>query len=234
MANNMLINGKADYPCNETTLTCTPNTRKAEFRFETGKKHLLRLINTGAEAIIFFSIDGYELTVIANDFVPVVPYTTNLVKLAVGQRTDIIVTGKNSSTEAVWMRITEGPSGLGPAGATGCSLNDGISFEQTAAIYYQNANTSLPPTTTNEIDPSLLLFPENCANEPLNETVPAFAMPLKEPTITLNFLMTGADNATGAFVWYMNNVTFLVDYNDPYVIQSANTICRSIRHFWPD
>jgi FtsP/CotA-like multicopper oxidase with cupredoxin domain len=109
MANNMLIQGKGDYQCNNTELACTPNTPKAQFRFETGKKHLLRLINSGAEAIIFFAIDGYDMTVIANDFVPVVPYKTNLVKLAVGQRTDIIVEGKDDPTEAVWMRISEGP-----------------------------------------------------------------------------------------------------------------------------
>ena len=201
MANNMLIQGKGDYQCNNTALPCVPNAGKAQFKFETGKKHLLRLINSGAEALIFFSIDGYELTVIANDFVPVVPYKTSIVKLAVGQRTDIIVEGKNSSTEAVWMRITEGPSGLGPTGATGCSLNDGLSPDTSAAIYYQDADTSIPPNTTNQVDPSVLLFPLNCANDDLNKTVPAFAMPVKEPTVTLNLLMTGGDNSTGAFVW---------------------------------
>lgn len=109
MANNMLIQGKSDYNCSTTNLTCAPNAPTAEFRFQTGKKHLLRLINHSAEAVIFFSIDGYNVTVIANDFVPVVPYTTDLVTLAVGQRTDIIVEGGNDTTEAVWLRITEGP-----------------------------------------------------------------------------------------------------------------------------
>lgn len=202
MADNMLIQGKADYPCNATTLACTPNAPKAQFKFQTGKKHLLRLINHSAEALIFFSIDGYEnLTVIANDFVPIVPFTTNLVKLGVGQRADIIVEGKNDPTESVWMRISEGPSGLGPTGETGCSLNTGVSFEQTAAIYYEDADTSKVPITVNQIDPELLLFPNACTNSPLNESVPVYAMPVKEPDVTLNFLMTGGYNATGAFVW---------------------------------
>jgi FtsP/CotA-like multicopper oxidase with cupredoxin domain len=171
------------------------------------------LINHAAEALLFFSIDGYEMTVIANDFVPVEPYQTDLVVMGVGQRTDVIVTGKSNAKEAVYMRVTEGPSGLGPAGQTGCSLNTGVSIEAIAPIYYENADTSILPNTTSDIDPSRYLFPNNCGNQPLSETVPSYAMEVKQPDKTLNFLMTGNYNSTGAFVWYMNNVTFMGDYN---------------------
>lgn len=208
------------YNCSNTNLTCTPDAPAAQFKFQSGKKHLLRLINHSAEALIWFAIDGYELTIIANDFVPVVPYNVDVVKLAVGQRTDIIVQGGNDTTEAVWMRITEGPSGLGATGTTGCSLNDGLSYEVTAAIYYEDADTSIPPNTTSTISTSELLFPDGCANEPLNMTVPAFVMPVTEPDTTVEFLMTGADNSTGEFVWYMNNITFLGDYNDPSLLEA--------------
>lgn len=108
----MLINGKNNYPCASTSLTCVDNAGISEFRFHSGKKHLLRLINHSAEAIIFFSIDGYNMTVVANDFVPLTPYITDLVTLSVGQRMDVIVEGIGSSTDAVWMRITEGPCKL--------------------------------------------------------------------------------------------------------------------------
>ncbi|KAK5110179.1 hypothetical protein LTR62_006175 [Meristemomyces frigidus] len=103
MANNMLINGKNNYPCANATggHTCTPNAGLASFKFESGKKHRLRLINHAAEALVFFSIDGYEMTVIANDFVSVVPHQTDLVQTGVGQRTDVIVTGRNNSKESV-------------------------------------------------------------------------------------------------------------------------------------
>lgn len=220
MANNMLIQGKANYNCSNTNLTCTPNAGAAQFKFQSGKKHLLRLINHSAEAIIFFSIDGYNVTVVANDFVPVVPYQTDLVTIAVGQRTDIIVEATGNPTDSVWMRITEGPSGLGPAGETGCSLNDGNAFETTAAIYYENADTSVPPNTTSSINDSRYLFPTNCANQPLDLTVPQYAMPLKEPTVTLNITMTGGYNTTGQFVWWMNNQTFYADYNDPSLLEA--------------
>ncbi|KAK3676264.1 hypothetical protein LTR78_004014 [Recurvomyces mirabilis] len=198
----MLINGKNNYPCGNATVgqTCTPNAGLASFKFQSGKKHRLRLINHAAGALLFFSIDGYEMTVIANDFVPVEPYRTDLVIMGVGQRTDIIVTGKNNPKEAVLMRVSEGPSGLGPQGQTGCSLNTGVSIEAIAPIYYEDADTTIIPNTTSSIDPSRYLFPQNCGNQPLDVTVPAYAMEVKEPDKILSFVMTGGYNGTGAFV----------------------------------
>lgn len=109
MSNNMLINGKNNYNCSLTNKTCHSNAGLASFKFQTGKKHRLRLINHSAEAVLFFSIDGYNFTVIANDFVPVHPYNADVVTLAVGQRMDIVVTGGSNPKESVWMRMTEGP-----------------------------------------------------------------------------------------------------------------------------
>lgn len=91
LSNNVLINGKMNYPCENTTFVCTPNAGISKFAFKSGKKHLLRLINPSAEAIMKFTIDGHNLKVIANDFVPIDPYETNVVTLGVGQRSDVIV-----------------------------------------------------------------------------------------------------------------------------------------------
>ena len=84
---NNLINGKMDYNCSLVTdgTPCTDNAGLSKFRFTTGKKHRLRLINAGAEAIEQFSIDEHKLTVIANDFVPIQPYETEIVTLGVSQ-----------------------------------------------------------------------------------------------------------------------------------------------------
>lgn len=216
-----LINGRANYPCNETQLVCTPEAGLAKFSFNTGKRHLLRLINHSAEAIVFFSIDGYSLTVIANDFVPVAPYQIDLVTLAIGQRTDVLVQGGSNPKEAVWMRVTQGSSGIASSnGPTGCSLDDGIAFTTTAGIYYEQADASIPPNTNSSIDPSRYLFPNACANQDLALTVPSFVIPVKDPDITLDLIMTGASNASGEFVWSVNNVTFIGDHNDPILLDA--------------
>jgi FtsP/CotA-like multicopper oxidase with cupredoxin domain len=221
MSQNMLINGKANYDCKNTNRTCTPNAGLASFKFTTGKKHLIRFINTAAEALIFASIDGYNMTVVANDFVPVEPYVTDLITLAVGQRTEVIVQGRDDPSESVWLRMTEGPSGLGPAGSTGCSLNDGNAYTTTAGIYYQNADTSIAPTTESAINGSRYLFPNACGNQDLALTVPEFKMNVTDPEVTINLLATGQPNATGEFVWFMNNVTYLGDLNDPIFLDAA-------------
>ena len=90
-SNNNLINGRMNYPCANATLPCVPNAGVSKFRFQSGKTYRLRLINPSADAFIKYKIDGHNMTVIANDFKPVVPYSAPLVNLAVGQRSDIIV-----------------------------------------------------------------------------------------------------------------------------------------------
>jgi FtsP/CotA-like multicopper oxidase with cupredoxin domain len=85
LSDNNLINGKNDFDCSTVTdgTPCTSNAPLAEFKFEPGKMHRLRLVNAGSEGIQKFSIDGHEMLIIANDFTEVIPYTTKIVTLAV-------------------------------------------------------------------------------------------------------------------------------------------------------
>jgi FtsP/CotA-like multicopper oxidase with cupredoxin domain len=50
---NVLINGKMNYPCANVTsgAKCTPNAGVSKFQFKSGKKYRLRLINSGAAAM---------------------------------------------------------------------------------------------------------------------------------------------------------------------------------------
>ena len=87
-SDNNLINGKMNFPCGNSTSTdpagpCVNNAGLSKFRFVSGKKHRLRLINTGVAGIQKFSIDNHNMTIFANDFVPIEPYTTNVVTLGV-------------------------------------------------------------------------------------------------------------------------------------------------------
>lgn len=84
-SDNNLINGKMGFNCSLVTdgTPCTNNAGLSKFQFTTGKKHRLRLINAGSDAIQKFSIDEHTLTVIANDFVPIQPYETEIVTLGV-------------------------------------------------------------------------------------------------------------------------------------------------------
>ena len=104
-SDNSLINGKMNFDCQDAGgAQCTSNAGLSKFQFTSGKKHRLRLVNGGAEGLIRFSIDNHTMTVMANDFVPVEPYTTDVVTLGIGQRTDVVVEAKLPSDSAIWMR----------------------------------------------------------------------------------------------------------------------------------
>jgi FtsP/CotA-like multicopper oxidase with cupredoxin domain len=79
-SDNNLINGRNNFNCSTVaagdTTPCVSHAGLSSFKFTPGKTHRLRLINAGAEGMQKFSIDGHNMTVIANDFVPIIPYTT--------------------------------------------------------------------------------------------------------------------------------------------------------------
>lgn len=215
LSNNNLINGKMNYPCEKlnTTTDCVPNAGVAKFSFTTGKIYRLRLINAGAEGMQKFSIDNHIMTVIANDFVPVVPYQSSVITLGIGQRTDIIVQATGKATDAVWMRSDLGINAF----IGGCTLNDGISPLAVAAIYYQNANTSAVPTSVSKVSSAAI---ETCANDNLTQSIPYFAIaPPSAPAVTKQINITFQSNGTND-LFFMNNSSFRADFNDPVLLES--------------
>lgn len=129
LSQSNLVNGRGNYPCQKTTDKCTPNAGLSKFKFESGKKYRLRLINPSSEALQKISIDGHKMKVIAHDWVPVVPYETDLITLGVGQRTDVIVEATGDKSSSYWLRSTLQANGQS------CSLVDGINANATAVMY---------------------------------------------------------------------------------------------------
>lgn len=210
-SNNNLINGKMNYPCQNVTLPCTPNAGISKFKFQSGKKHLLRLINTSAEGIQKFSIDGHNFTVIQNDFIPIQPYETNVITLGVGQRSDVIVEAIGEPNDSYWMR-----SNLGTFPG-GCSFTDGISPEAVAAVYYEDADTNAQPTTNSSVTTTQQ---NTCANDDLTLTKALCPVPIQEtPGTTETIDIVFGSNGTN-FVWFMNNSSFRGDYNDPVLAEA--------------
>jgi FtsP/CotA-like multicopper oxidase with cupredoxin domain len=86
-----LINGSNVYDCDTATsgpFAASPACasggtvgKRFEMNFVQGTKYRLRLINTGLYSHFRFAIDGHTLTVISMDFVPLVPYTTDSVRI---------------------------------------------------------------------------------------------------------------------------------------------------------
>lgn len=177
---------------------------------ESGKTYRLRIINSGAEGLQKFSIDGAKLTVIANDFVPVVPYEEDVITLGVGQRSDVLFKATGKPTDAVWMRSTLGTPN------TACTLNDGVSPEAVAAIYYEKADTSSIPKTTSSVAESKIA---NCLNDKLERTTPYYSLTPTEPDNVQRIRVTFGSNGTHN-VFFMNNQSFRANYNDPVLLDA--------------
>ncbi|KAK8012590.1 hypothetical protein PG991_009965 [Apiospora marii] len=141
-------NGSMEGPYYETLLT-------------PGKNHTLKLINGAVGSSFVFRIDDHPLTVIANDLVPVEPFTVDELFIGIGQRYTVIVEGKSDTSKDYWIRTQPAANcaffGLPTDPATP------IVDERTAIVRYDSSRTDLPTNTTGppgnrceDVDPAKL------------------------------------------------------------------------------
>ncbi|KHN94902.1 laccase-1 precursor [Metarhizium album ARSEF 1941] len=212
-SDNSLINGKNNYNCSMAprNSTCYSNAGLAQFRFQPGKTHRLRLMNTGAAALVHFSIDGHKMKVIANDFEPLVPYDADFITLGAAQRTDILVTADANPNETYWMRSTI---------TRNCSVTHNA--EAKAVVAYQgNSNIQLPRSRISAAAAAADEKSFLCKNDDLNKTVPFFPQAVDPEPDALEVIEVDLfTNATGHHVWIMNNRTQYTDYNRPLMLEA--------------
>ena len=223
-----LINGRGRFNCSNPsydssddwiasniksnlTWTCVDDAPLSSFRFQSGKTHRLRLINHGSNGVQRFSIDNHNMTVIATDYVPIVPYTADVITLGVGQRTDVLVTALDTPTAAIWMRseLTGGE----PCGGSG-------NPQVLAAVYYEDADITAEPTS-----PYTASYNSTaCWNDALTLTVPDYALTPSNNSWTQDVSLTLELNATGDFEFRVNNQTYRADFNVPLLqnVQEGN------------
>ncbi|KAF1812537.1 multicopper oxidase [Eremomyces bilateralis CBS 781.70] len=204
-SDNNLINGRNNFDCNNiplnSTQKCTPNAGLSKFHFDKGQSYRLRLLNVGSDGVQRFSIDQHTMTVIAEDFVPIKPYDTDVVTLGVGQRTDVIVKATEGNRDLYWVRAT-----LVGGKPCGESRNP----EALAVVYYNRADTEqVPASTASRIDTT------TCNNDPLMSSVPMFPIVPGEPSFTQELVLSLAVNQMGQFEWRINNQTFRTNFNKP-------------------
>lgn len=219
-ADGSLINGRMDFDCDDVAegTPCKPNAGLAKFLFKPGKKHLLRFTNPSTFAVILVSIDHHTMSVIANDFVPIVPYDTTVLNLAAGQRADVIVTANPSPPTpngAYWIRTRQ---------PTLCAL--AYQPFALAVIYYAGNifGTSGIPISLPQPDflvPRLL----DCGNDDLSLTEPSYAIKPLEPDVVTVVQVTTSTNGSGQSLYYMNGETFHSDYDRPVLrgVQDGQT-----------
>jgi hypothetical protein len=75
-ADNVLVNG---------SMTSSSGGKYAVTTLTPGKSHLLRIVNVGINNWVHLALDGHKFTVVSADFVPIVPYETDSLSIAVGK-----------------------------------------------------------------------------------------------------------------------------------------------------
>jgi hypothetical protein len=242
LTNSNLINGKMRFPCSKTNLQCT-TADYSTFNFTSGKNHLLRLVNTGSNAVQKFAIDGHIMQVISNDFMPVQPYNTSMIALGVGQRADIIVYGSGKPTDKVWMRSNIVGT-FSPYESVylftfadtqqACSVNDGQLTEALGVIYYQDADTKALPTAGFNEGPAADTSPRWCGNDPLTVTVPSFPLKASTPAVTKYLDIRMKNNGTHMLLNFGDN-SFRANFNDPILSRALVGISSNfepVRNVW--
>jgi hypothetical protein len=75
-ADNVLVNG---------SMTSKFGGKYAETTLTPGRSHLLRIVNVGINNWVHVGLDGHKFTVVSADYVPIVPYETDSINIAVGE-----------------------------------------------------------------------------------------------------------------------------------------------------
>jgi FtsP/CotA-like multicopper oxidase with cupredoxin domain len=198
------MNTQSNLANNGSITTAPVNARSAaipykSWKVEAGKRYRMRLINAGSVGFETVSIDEHKLTVIANDFIAVQPYEVDFVRLAVGQRQDVVFTASGTAGQNYWLRAFNEPN---------CGQTEGP--DGRAIISYGGDENAEPTTTATAIPPNT-----SCSTDDLSLTIPVEVKPMKEPdtTITLNFEQRPDEQ--GVFRWFTNGVAFKGDPGQP-------------------
>lgn len=198
---NGLINGTNTYNNSGTVVGSRYTTT-----FESGTKYLIRVINSAIDTHFKFSIDNHTMTVISTDFVPITPYTTDVLDITIGQRYNVVVEA-DQSTADYWMRAI-------PQSA--CSSNSN-SDDIKGIVRYDSSSTSDPTSTAYDSN-------GECVDEDSSDLVPYVSQTVGDVTggDTGDDLNVALGTSGNLFKWRIGSTSMEVEWADPTLLQIYN------------
>lgn len=188
--------------------------KRLELEFVPGKRYRLRLINAAMHADFKFSVDGHNMTIIANDFVPIQPVTSNFVSINTGQRYDVIVEA-SQHPDNYWFRAIP---------QSGCS-NNTRADDIKGIINYESVPYGLP-TSTKQV------YPDDhwCFDMNMYGVV-------TEPVLALDAYLSNAENVSEditdpsvqgpgyppMYLWNVGDAWLNIYWDDPTLTDIAET-----------
>ncbi|KZV97348.1 hypothetical protein EXIGLDRAFT_764477 [Exidia glandulosa HHB12029] len=203
-AQNFLLNGMNANPANTT------QGRRFKATFTPGKKHRIRFVNTAVDTFFRVSLDSHQMTVIQSDFVPVNPYVTDNVGIAIGQRYDVIIEANQAPNASYWLRAWPQIS------CSAANDNDGT---VTGYIAYRGVTalpTSTPTTVTDSCTDEQTLVPY------VPITVDNSAFPGDQTSVPVSAPQRVSVNGDMVFRWNIHGATMNIDFNYPTLQQLAD------------
>jgi FtsP/CotA-like multicopper oxidase with cupredoxin domain len=207
---NILVNG--------THVNSEGGGSYAKMNVVKGKKYRIRIINTSVDSHFSVSMDGHPFTVITSDFVPIKPWNTDQLTLAIGQRYDVIISA-NQTVDNYWFRVS-------PGTACGGNAIVGKGVQIGAVLHYSGASDANPASTTS------VAMRTGCADESTSNLVPF--VPNQVPSsvvgqagkIDLNHFQDPKKN--NLFRWLLDGTPHIVNWNDP-TLETLEPTRMSIR-----
>lgn len=209
VAENGLINGLNPYSCASSDPACVGGAERFEVQFEAGKRYRFRIIGALANGWQKFTIDGHMLQVIAVDFVPIVPYMTDNIILASGQRYDVIVEADQPSGASYWLRAPY---------QTACNNNDNDNADNILGIVrYTDADATLEPTSTISAN-----VDNSCGDEAYASLTPWVSHDVGSSADEEYLRMGWYYQLDAVFHWTLHGETLQIDFNDPSLLGLAD------------
>ena len=194
----------------------TPDLAKGKhalWSLKPGKKHLFRIINSSSQNMWSVHFDNHKMTVIATDYVPINPYTTEWLNIALGQRYDVIIEANQAVSGYFLRAVTQ----------TGCPsgcVNTGLGSAN-GILLYEGADAVLPTSTAGNKTVADFAF---CLDEPIASLIPH----LKKSAGSLSAFQASASTLPAGnvaqvqtaddgrvFRWFLNNGAINVNYTQP-------------------
>lgn len=198
-AQNALINGTNVNAANTTG-------SRFETTFAPGSRHRLRIVNGALDSHFKFSIDDHSMTVIATDMVPIEPYTTNVLSVAIGQRYDIIVEADQDEGD-YWMRANVDSS---------CSATNENLGNILGIVRYDSSSTTEPNTSGYD-------YTNDCLDESMDNLVPYLRLDAEAPSQEALYAVN-LDPSTGVVHWTLNGTSFMSDWSVPTLEQAVDDV----------
>jgi FtsP/CotA-like multicopper oxidase with cupredoxin domain len=162
----------------------------------------LRFINSAIQSTFKLYLDGHSFTVISTDFVPIIPYQTDILNINIGQRYNVIVDTTGITPGSYFLRADNQNACAGTVQA----------LDIRAIVNYAGFEGTTPTSTAYN-------YTGECVDEPTASLVPVLSLTAGPADITegtLEVVVQGND--VDLYKWYLSGTTFFSEYDEPTLL----------------